>query len=190
MLQTTGHALYEVDKDVHERILKLVDDDVEWGGALNPVGTGATPFTLITSQQYDAVPIPSGLAQFHTHPRNCSDKLHRCALSIPSSADLIGFATSFARNLTLVHLLYSHAGVFIIMMNPECAIRCRESKQFLANLTRRIHDVLLRAIRKIKRNPQTYDIDAWLDLVHGFGFLVTLIPSHEIPKFYGSTIIK
>ncbi len=182
-------VIVQVNAATHAKLMRLVDEPVEYGGALKIDENKQLIIERFhTISKYDEVPIPPGFVQFHTHPRACDFKLKKCTLSIPSGADLVGFAKAFANGDTIAHLIYTRDGVYIIMLDGMCSQRVRTDPIFRDHMLRGATRIFTEAIRQVRQNPGDYDIESWIVLANDSGFNIQWILPHEIPKFYLSKV--
>lgn len=181
---------FYVNKQAHHQTIRHIDNPVEYGGCMKIRGHELVLDRFHTTHNYSKVPIPAGVVQFHTHPNKCSKKLKRCALSIPSSADLTGFANSYASGDAEYHLVYTTDGVYNITMNPFIAKYMRHphyGAQFTKSLIDMITTTLAVEIINIKnvyKRTNCIDVDRWIAILHNIGFNVTLTPLHILPKCF------
>ena len=128
-----------IDPRIHARNEKYTHEMAEYGGTmdLNPT-TGLIDHRTVSSDGvYNNVKVPEGLVQFHTHPRDCQRTV--CTMGVPSIEDLLGFANAVIRGDTLVHVLYSREGPYVLMLQPE--------------------------VRRMLQSNTTQLLPAWLDIV-------------------------
>ena len=100
----------------NERLVR--DEMVEYGGIMDLTGEREVGYKGQPRKGvYNNVDVPKGLVQFHTHPAGCQKVV--CTMGVPSIEDLLGFANAVIRGDTLIHVLYSREGTYVIMLQPE-----------------------------------------------------------------------
>ena len=174
-----------IDADVHKQLVTLLDRPIEYGGALE---LDKRTMTLVIRTMHpgtglDAVLVPYGLVQFHTHPAKCSRT--RCALGIPSAADMGGFAETAAKGRAALHCIYGADGVYCVSMDPIFLARLRKDKAFRDQFLTSTRATFEAASHHIKRNMPHYPRlrDKWLQLANRSGFRVRLLPLDRPPQF-------
>ena len=94
--------------------------------------------TLIRGEEM-RVPIVPGLYNFHSHPRGAYE--HTGAnFAWPSPQDFVGFLTSFIEDSTILHLITSIEGVYILSMSEYCVQNKAGLSKDLATFVRKNYD--------------------------------------------------
>ena len=167
-----------VNLNDHNNLLALISENREFGGSFNLIGNSLVIGKIGTENSYNRVEIPSGIVQFHTHP-DCVG--NRCSLSIPSAQDLIGFMKAFFRGDTLVHLLYTVDGIYIIMIN-KVFIRSNHSQKYINQFCKTLRKLLDSKINNIYNGKERYNPYNWINCANKNGFDIRLVSKNMPPK--------
>lgn len=174
-----------IDPAVHRTIENYTDRMVEVGGTLK-FNQDKTRFVFDTVRcgMYNAVGIPEGIVQFHTHPTRCNAEL--CTLGIPSTQDLMEFSKAFMRGETLIHCLYSIDGTYCISIKSQTQRTLRGSAK---NKWRVRTEKNLRSffstldMRRMTRQSYNEFRDNWIALARSQGISVYRYEVGVVPSF-------
>jgi len=175
----------KVKPEHHKTLSNLVNHIYEIGGAfkLNSFNGELSFDKIYTIRKYDEVDIPIGIVQFHTHPSPCVD--FRCALPIPSVADVIGFTRSCLRRETIAHIVYTIRGAYLILLTEKIRDLCRKNRSHKEIFLRNTEDHLSDIVQQYKENLGPFDSfqNRWLNVVHHLGFDVRVFELNTVPYF-------
>ena len=116
-----------LDKAAFALIKEAVDNTKHEVAGVLHLGPGHTlqfrgPFV---EGERDAVDVPHGMVEFHTHPSKCSDSSKDCGIDVPSPED-IGLLLYDLFNGTLVHMVFASTGTYVMQAQPALVKRIKE----------------------------------------------------------------
>lgn len=180
----------KIHPDTDAAIRGLLNEQVEYGGIMEPRFDSKT-LNLThwnRGKHYDAVSIPAGVVQWHTHPRACTPT--RCTLGIPSGPDLAGFAGAMARGDSLMHLVYSADGIYAIVVDDSYLDAMKADKEFFKHF-QTLANTNFNAITGDYINSDNHtDSDykafrnKWIAMANSSGFRVRLYENGVTPVFF------
>jgi len=166
-----------VNRNTHRANRRLIDKNVEHGGTFR-LGRSRNEFVIdkrVRSNSYDSLQLPTGIAQFHSHPRKCTRD--RCALGIPSARDVCSFILAANETLLLAHFIYTKEGTYILSLS-----RRMKTGYWTRNRRRDLFNRLNKKFNSIKYLPYTQLCRRWKPYVRSQGVKIRLFARNAIPS--------
>lgn len=165
----------------HSHIEQLVEENIEYGGALVPGSSNKYVLTYkrVQAGKKSAVRVPHSAVQFHTHPPAC--KRSKCKMGVPSPEDIVDFLAAVRRRQTQIHCVYASEGTYCMRAASSAfahplprRVVLSELKAFRADETARFAPFTPAMYKKHRRR--------WAAFVRLYGVLICFFPKKVPPS--------
>ena len=182
-----------VDEQSMSKINKALSSPKELGGVFEPVfstthmGKGALVVKGLVrwGEKKDAVNIPHGIHEFHTHPNACTPT--ECYSDMPSATDMRIITADFTQG-NVSHTVFSQLFTYVCSPGPSLkrdilnTPNGRQRQAKVDDIVRRFEafEAMMRAEGVTAKNMRSYS-DRWMRLARRLGFSIQRLRRGERP---------